>query len=403
VAADFAFSPLDPAIRRDPFASYTRARRDHPIYVHEGLPLRVASVFRYADVQAILRDDEGFSNSFPLQRQLPGATDEDVPAPSMLGTDGADHTRLRGLVNKAFTPRIVRQLEPWMRGIARDLVAAAVAKGEVDLVEGLTYPLPVTVIAEMIGVPPEDRARFKAWSDEAVASLGIAFLGGFEPERMQRQRQLMNEMRAYLIPLAEDRKRSPREDLLTGLVQAEHEGSHLSHDEMIQMVVLLLVAGNETTTTLIGNAVIELAARPDVADALRRAPERLDAAIEEVLRWSSPVQFDPRRATRTVELHGVKLEPDDYVLCWIGSANRDETVFERADVFDPAREKNPHIAFGFGAHYCLGANLARLEARVALEALLAATRSIERAGSDPLPLHPSPVFRGVTKLPVRLA
>jgi cytochrome P450 len=403
VPADFAFSPLDPAIRRDPFALYAEGRRNHPVHVHEGLPLRVASVFRYADVQAILRNDEVFSNSFPLQRQLPGATEEDVPAPSMLGTDGADHTRLRGLVNKAFTPRIVRRLEPWMREIARDLVAAAVAKGEVDLVEGLTYPLPVTVIAEMIGVPPQDRARFKAWSDEAVASLGIAFLGGFDPARMQRQRQLMNEMRSYLIPLAEDRKRSPREDLLTGLVQAEHEGSHLSHDEMIQMVVLLLVAGNETTTTLIGNAVLELAARPDVADALRRAPERLDAAIEEVLRWSSPVQFDPRRATRTVELHGVKLEPDDYVLCWIGSANRDETVFERADVFDAGREKNPHIAFGFGAHYCLGANLARLEARVALEALLAATRSIERAGSEPLPLHPSPVFRGVTKLPVRLA
>jgi cytochrome P450 len=402
VAADFAFSPLDPAIRRDPFASYAQARRDHPIYVHEGLPLRVASVFRYADVQAILRDDAGFSNSFPLQRQLPDAN-EFVDVPSMIGTDGDQHTRLRGLVNKAFTPRIVRQLEPWMRGIARDLAAEAVAKGEVDLVQALTYPLPVTVISEMIGVPPEDRARFKAWSDEAVANLGVAFLSGIDPAQMRRQRQLIDEMRDYLVPLAQERKQRPKEDLLTGLVQAEHEGSRLSHEEMIQMVVLLLVAGNETTTTLIGNAALELAARPDLADALRREPARLDAAIEEVLRWSSPVQFDPRRVTRTVELHGVKLEPDDYVLCWIGSANRDETVFERADVFDPAREKNPHIAFGFGAHYCLGANLARLEARVALEALLAATRSIERAGSDPLPLHPSPVFRGVTTLPLRLA
>ena len=402
MSGDFAFSPLDPAIRRDPWAAYARGRRDHPVYVHEGLPLRVASVFRYADVQAILRDDVGFSNSFPLQRQIPGATEEDVPAPSMLGTDGADHARLRGLVNKAFTPRIVRQLEPRMREIARGLVADACAKGEVDLVQGLTYPLPVTVIAEMIGVPAEDRARFKAWSDEAVASLGIAFLGSFDPERMARQRQLMNEMRAYLIPLAEERKRRPQEDLLTGLVQAEHEGSRLGHDEMIQMQILILVAGNETTTTLIGNAVIELAARPALADALRRDPARLDDAIEEVLRYSSPVQFDPRRATRSVELHGVKIEPDDYLLCWIGSANRDETVFERADVFDPARAKNPHIAFGFGAHYCLGANLARLEARVALEALLGATRAIELATDAPLPLHPSPVFRGVTRLPVLL-
>jgi cytochrome P450 len=306
-------------------------------------------------------------------------------------------------VNKAFTPRIVRQLEPRMRDIARELVAAARAQeGEVDLVQALTYPLPVTVIAEMIGVPPEDRARFKAWSDEAVASLGLVFVGGLDPARMERQRQIFDEMRDYLVPLAEERKRSPREDLLTGLVQAEHEGSHLSHDEMIQMVVLLLVAGNETTTTLIGNAVLELAARPAVAEALRRDPAGLDDAIEEVLRWSSPVQFDPRRVTRTIELHGVKLEPDDYVLCWIGSANRDESAFERAGEFDAGRKKNPHLAFGFGAHYCLGANLARLEARVALEALLGATRAIELATDAPLPLHPSPVFRGVTRLPVLL-
>jgi cytochrome P450 len=402
VAGDFSFSPIDPAIRRDPFALYAEGRRDHPIHLHEGMPFRVASVFRYADVSAILRDDVLFSNSFPIQRQLPGATEADVAPPSMIGTDGSDHARLRGLVNKAFTPRIVRQLEPRMREIARHLVAAAAAAGEVDLVQGLTYPLPVTVIAEMIGVPPEDRARFKTWSDQAVANLGVAFFGGFDEERMKRQRHVMGEMRGYLIPLAEERKRSPREDLLTGLVQAEHEGSRLGHDEMIQMVVLLLVAGNETTTTLIGNAVLELAARPELADALRREPARLDATIEEVLRWSSPVQFDPRRVTTTLELHGAKLETDDYVLCWIGSANRDETVFERADVFDPFRERNPHIAFGFGAHYCLGANLARLEARVALEALLAATRTIELAEDGPLPLHPSPVFRGVTRLPVRL-
>jgi cytochrome P450 len=399
--AGFSFSPLDPAVRRDPFALYAQGRRDHPVFVHEGLPLRLASVFRYADVQAILRDDAAFSNSFPM-RQIGGINPEDMPPPSMLGTDGADHTRLRGLVNKAFTPRIVRQLEPRMQEIARELVADAVAKGEVDLVQGLTYPLPVTVIAEMIGVPKEDRARFKAWSDEAVASLGTAFFGGFDEARMARQRHVMQEMRAYLVPLAEERKRSPREDLLTGLVQAELDGSRLSYDEMIQTVVLLLVAGNETTTTLIGNAVIELAARPDVADALRREPAKLDATVEEVLRWSSPVQFDPRRVVLPIELHGVKLETDDYLLCWIGSANRDEAVFDRADVFDPFRERNPHIAFGFGAHYCLGANLARLEARVALASLLAHTKSIALASAEPLPLHPSPVFRGVTRLPVRL-
>jgi cytochrome P450 len=209
-------------------------------------------------------------------------------------------------------------------------------------------------------------------------------------------------MRAYFVPLAEERARRPQEDLLTGLVQAEHEGTHLSHEEMLQMLILLLVAGNETTTTLIQNVVLELLARPDVAARLRRETALLESAIEEVLRFSSPVQFDPRRATRDVELEGVKLAENDYVLCWLGSANRDETVFERADVFDPARSKNPHLAFGFGSHYCLGANLARLEARVALSALLSRTRSLEPAWSGELPLHPSPVFRGVTQLPVRL-
>jgi cytochrome P450 len=396
----FAFSPLDPALRRDPFAAYARGRREHPVFVHEGLPLRLASVFRYDDVQAILRDPETWSNEFPLARQL-GRGGEEPPA-SMLGSDPPAHTRLRGLVNKAFTPRIVQRLEPRMREVARELVADALEAGEVDLVEALTYPLPVTVIAEIIGIPAEDRARFKRWSDEAIASLGLVFFGGIDEERIERQMRLFSEMRGYFVPLAEERRRAPREDLLTGLVQAEHEGSRLSHEEMLSLLVLLLVAGNETTTSLIGNAVLELLAHPEAEKRLRQDPGLVPTAVEEVLRFASPVQFDPRRAKREVELGGVRFQPDDYLLCWLGSANRDERVFERPDVFDPAREKNPHLAFGFGPHYCLGANLARLEARVALEALLAGTKGFERTGSEPLPLHPSPVFRAVTKLPLRL-
>jgi cytochrome P450 len=211
-------------------------------------------------------------------------------------------------------------------------------------------------------------------------------------------------MYAYLIPLAEERRGRPEEDLLTGLVQAEHEGSKLSHEEMIQMLILLLVAGNETTTTLIGNAVLALLAHPEEESRVRADLSRMPALVEETLRWASPVQFAPRRATQTARLHDVEIAPDDIVLCWIGSANRDERVFERADVFDPTRERAPHVAFGFGPHYCLGANLARLEASVALETLLARTSAIEAAfaSEGELPFHPSPVFRGVTSLPVRL-
>jgi cytochrome P450 len=398
----FAFHPLDPATRRDPFGAYARGRREHPVFVHEGLPLRVASVFRYDDVQAILRDPETWSNQFPLVRQLGRAAGDEPPA-SMLGSDPPEHTRLRSLVSKAFTPRIVQRLEPRMRQIADELVREAVGAREVDLVEALAYPLPVVVIAEIIGIPAADRARFKRWSDEAIASLGLVFFGGVDEARVERQLRLFQEMRGYFVPLAEERRRAPQEDLLTGLVQAEHEGSRLSHDEMLSLLVLLLVAGNETTTNLIGNAVLELVAHPEAEKRLREDPALLPTAVDEVLRYASPVQFDPRRATREVELHGVRLRPDDYVLCWLGSANRDERVFERPDVFDVGRNRNPHLAFGFGPHYCLGANLARLEARVALEALFAHTKGFELATAEPLPLHPSPVFRAVTKLPFRVA
>ena len=178
---------------------------------------------------------------------------------------------------------------------------------------------------------------FKRWSDEAIASLGLVFFGGMDPERIARQRRLFDEMRDYFVPLAEERKKHPREDLLTGLVQAEHEGSKLDYEEMLGMLVLLLVAGNETTTTLIGNAAIELLAHPEAEKRLREDPGLLPTAIDEVLRFASPVQFDPRRAKRSVTLHGTTFHENDYVICWLGSANRDETVFERPEVFDVAR------------------------------------------------------------------
>jgi len=406
----FLFNPLDEATRRDPYPLYATGRSEFPVFAHEGLPLRVFSVFRHEDCQAILRDDAIWSNRFRIEEtQLQSdlaALDADLgepPPPSMLGTDGAEHARLRSLVNKAFTPRIVQRLEPRMHQIADELVQAAIKKGTVDLVEALTYPLPVTIISEIIGVPASDRAQFKAWSDEAISVLGTGFFGSLDLERLKRQRLLLEQMRAYFVPLAEARKQAPRDDLLTGLVQAEHEGSKLTHDEMLSMLVLILVAGNETTTTLIGNSVLELLAHPDQLARLRADPSFLPSAVEEVLRFSSPVQFDPRRATRPLELRGQKIERDAVVLCWLGSANRDEALCERPDRFDIGRDRTPHLAFGFGVHYCLGANLARLEAQVALESLLRHTRSFERVDDSPLPLHPSPVFRGVRSLPLRVA
>lgn len=401
MADPFFFNPLDPVIRRDPYAHYQRGRREFPAYEHEGMPLRLVSVFRYADIQEILRDWRTWSNDFSVL--IPPQADlDDLPPPSMLGLDPPAHDRLRSLVNKAFTPRIVQRLEPRLRQVADELLDAALERREVDLVQALTYPLPVIAIAEIIGIPPEDRDRFKEWSDAAVADLGLGFFSGRDDESFRKQRALLDEMRAYFVPLAEERRDRPREDLMTGLVQAEHEGSKLSYDEMLQMLVLLLVAGNETTTTLIGNAVLTLLDHPDQLKRLRTDLGLMASAVDEVLRFSSPVQFDPRRATRDVTLHGVTVRRNDLVLCWLGSANRDEDAFENAALFDIAREKNLHLAFGFGTHYCIGRNLARLEASVALETLLRRTRSFERSDDCELPLHPSPVFRAVSRLPIRL-
>jgi cytochrome P450 len=393
----FSFNPFDESTRRDPYPLYTRARREQPVYAHPELP--VFSVFGYADCHAILKDPETFSSVFP---PLPGIDAAKLPQPSMLGQDPPEHTRLRGLVNQAFTPRIIRRLQPRAREIAKALLDEALQSAEVDLVAALTYPLPVIVIAEIIGVPSADRAQFKAWSDLAVANLGNGIFVPPTAKRLGELARMRTEMTAYFAALADERRRRPGEDLLTGLVQAEVEGSRLSHDEMISMLILILVAGNETTTNLIGNAVLELLDCPDEPARLRADQARAAPAIEEVLRHSSPVQMDPRRTTRPVEIHGQRIEAGRFVVSWLGSANRDETVFHAPDRFEVGRKDNHHLAFGFGPHYCLGANLARLEATVAVQELLARTKSFERTGDDPLPLHPSIVFRGVTELPVRL-
>ena len=392
------FDPFDEATRRDPYAVYAQARREAPVWRHPGLPL--ISVFRHADVQAVLKDSGSWSNDFRPVRGLDPLDDEGVP--SMLGLDPPEHTRLRALVSQAFTPRMVRRLEPRLEAVAHELLDAALVRDEVDLVEALAHPLPVIAIAEIIGVPAEDRARFKVWSDAAVESLGSALFAPPSPERIERMRKVFNEMGDYFEELAEQRRVSPREDLLTGLVQAELEGSRLSREERISMLVLLLVAGNETTTNLIGNAVMELLAHPLELARLRADPALLPSAIEEVLRFASPVQMDPRRARRPLELGGLPVAENQMVICWIGSANRDEDVFPHADRFDLARQDNRHLAFGLGPHYCVGANLARLEAQVALRALLARTQSFERIDAAKLPLHPSIVFRGVRSLPLRL-
>jgi cytochrome P450 len=398
--AAFAFDPIDEATRRDPFPTYQRARSEARVYAHPGLPIK--SVFRYDDVAGILRDPRTWSSAGLRRDLVPAEAEAEMPPPMML-QDGAEHARLRSLVNQAFTPRIVARLEPRIREIAHELLDAALDTTKVDLVAAIAAPLPVRVIAELIGVPTEDATRFKAWSDALAANVGSGFLGASSPAQQQAQVAIQRELHAYFKPLAERRRSEPREDLLSGLVAAELEGSRLSFPELLQMLVLLLVAGNETTTTLIGNAAVDLLERPALLARARRERAVLPGFVEEVLRFSSPIQMDARAARAEVELHGHRVAPGDIVLAWLGAANRDEDHFARPEEFDADRRDNRHLAFGFGAHFCLGSNLARLETRVALDVLLARTRELEPDGSGPLPLHPSFVFRSYTRVPVRIA
>src|SRR5262245_3139036 len=395
MASDFFFNPFDDATRRNPYPHYSRVR-ELRAFRHPGLP--VTSIFNYEDVIEVLRDWRTWSSRFPPP-EIPRLQDQ---VPSMIGLDPPEHDRLRALVNQAFTPKIIRRLEPRMVEIAHQLLDRALTQKSVDLVQALTYPLPVTVIAEIIGVPAEDSERFKDWSDKLVEDLGAGLLAPADLETFERNQKLVDELRAYFAMLVEVRRREPREDLLSGLVAAELEGSKLSFEELVQMLILLLVAGNETTTTLIGNGVLTLLEQRDALARVREDPSLVPAVVEEVLRFSSPVQLDPRCATADVELAGTKVNKGEIAMCWLGSANRDPAVFQDPERFDVDRKESRHLAFGFGTHYCLGSNLARLEAQIALRVLLERTRGFELASSEPLPLHKSFVFRGFRSIPMQL-
>lgn len=397
MTARFSLEPFDEAFRRNPFPTYARARRESPVYEHEGLP--VISLFRYDDIQTVLRDPLTWSNVFPPP---PGFVRPAHLPPSMLMQDPPEHTRLRGLVNQAFTPRRIRALQGRIEATALELIDALPRGRECDLVAGLAYPLPVIVIAEMIGIPPDDRERFREWSDALVENLGGGIFHPPDPETLARELHAVESMRAYFMERAEERKRAPRDDLLSALIAAEVEGTRLTFDEMLQMLVLLLVAGNETTRNLIVNAVVTLIEHPEQLAHLRSRPDLVPSAVEEVLRFASPVQCDVRRLARDTEVAGVCLEAEKIALLWLGSANRDEAVFSDPERFDITRTDNRHLAFGFGPHFCLGANLARLEAQVALRMLLQETQEWHLATREPLPLHPSLIFRSFTRLPLEI-
>lgn len=384
----------------DPFDWYFQMREEAPVRYDSDR--RTWDVFRYEDVKRVLDDDETFSvdpreaDDF-VEPEGPG---QGLILDTMLFEDPPRHDELRGVVDEWFQPRTLADREPHFRELAGELLDDAVGThGQMDVVEDLAYPFPVLVIAELLGISSSDRDQFKTWSDTIVeAASDEESVDAYA----ERQQQTQMEMAQYFLEMIEDRREAPQEDLLSVIVTAESDaGGRLSREEALGMCILLLVAGNITTTNLIANAVRCFAeADADLFDELRGDDRMLTSAIEEVLRYRSPVQAMSRIATEDVTMRGETIEAGDRIIVWLGSANRDERQFEEADTFRPNRSSNQHLGFGHGTHYCLGAPLARLEAKVGLSELLDRVEDI-RLTEAPLQPTRSSFIYGVESLPIR--
>ena len=313
----------------------------------------------------------------------------------MLLMDPPDHTRLRSLVNRAFTRRAVNALEPHVRRVMETLLDGVGDPAGFDLMEAVANPLPVIVIAEMLGVPPEDRAQFRQWSNRRARLLEPT-LGAREREAGRAAGEALH---AYFLSIIEARGAEPRDDIISALVHAEEAGDSLSEREMVNMLRLLLVAGNETTTNLIGNGMLALLRHPEQLQALRDDPDRIPAAVEELLRFDSPVQADFRGALEDCDVNGFPVRRGDHVVALIGAANHDPAVFDHPERLDFDRSEGSHISFGRGIHHCLGAPLARLEGRIALEMLLERYSSMRLLRERPA-FRNSIVLRGLRSLPI---
>ena len=389
MVTDLSVDLFDPAFYTgDPFPTYAELRRDAPVCWHEGAGLW--SVARHADVMTVSRDPKTFCSGKGVL-----ANDRGRPiagSDSIIYLDPPDHHRYRKLVSSGFTPRRIAALESRVRELAAELLEGVEAGRPFDLVEQLSAPLPLLVIAELLGIPFDDRDRFKTWSDAVIDAAD---------EPGEETFTIAAELWQYFEGVIDERRRSPSGDLISVVATAEVDGELLTDLELNGFCMTLLVAGNETTRNLISGGVQALTEHPDQLAALAADPTLVPAAVEEMLRWVTPVLSFARTATRDVELGGQQVGAGDYVLMLYQSANRDEETFgPTAERFDIGRTPNPHVAFGFGEHFCLGASLARLEARIVFDELLRRFSTIELAG-DPEWLG-STLMHSIVRLPVML-
>jgi cytochrome P450 len=381
-------------MRRNPYPAYDRLRAASPVLHLEAFDLWM--ILDYDGVRRALTDHAVFSSDLS---HVPG---QGNPGEWFLFFDPPRHTRLRALIAKAFTPRVVANLEPRIRELSCQLLDNTVGRGEVDLIEEFSGPLPMRVIAELLGIPAEDWPRYRRWSD-AILAIANTFARGKAAERIFAEYRAVTEEMQVALPELIARVRTARpEALLAGLAEAEVGGERLTPREVLGFVQLLLVGGQETTVNLINNAILCFLEHPDQLARLRAAPDLLPSAIEEVLRYRTPLQWMPRATARDVEVHGRVIPAGKLVLPVIGSANRDPQQFADAGRFDIARDPNPHIAFGHGIHVCLGAPLARLEARIALADFLGRVSAFELAADGPWEPRQALSVHGPSRLPIRL-
>ena len=389
------YNPLSPSVYTDPYPTYERLRDKDPVHWS---PLLDSWVFsRYKHVDGILRDHKRFSND-TSKRGNPSHIDESfdlADQPSMLFRDPPDHTRLRALVSRAFTPAVVEGLAGHIRTIADDLLDQIDDPSGFDLMETIAAPLPTIVIAELLGVPIEDRPQFQIWSRHRAR--------GLEPNITDHERRLVaesgQELDAYFLKIIDQRRQEPQEDLISGLVAAEEAGDKLSPAELLAMLRLLLVAGNETTTKLIGNGMLALLRNPEQLEMLRQSPDLMPSAIEELLRYDAPVQLDVRVALEDMEFDGRHVKKGQGIMVLLGSANRDPEMFSEPERLDLTRQEANHISFGRGIHHCLGASLARLEGRLTFEAIMERFGDIRMQTDRPV-FRDNIILRGLEVLPI---
>ncbi len=386
------FDPRAPEFRADPYPFYDLLRTHAPIFYWE--PWGVWFLTSHEDCQTLLRDDrlghEFVGESPPEQQAL-----WNMQRNWMLSMNPPDHTRLRGLVYKAFTPRTVAQLRDSIQTITDELIDAVTGQGEMDLIHDFAYPLPVSVICSMLGVPQADHITFHHWSDAIARSLDL-----IEDEAVyNRASQATVEITAYLTDLLAERRAHPQDDLLSSLVAVEDAGDRLSAEELYATCALLLIAGHETTVNLLGNGSLALLQNRAQWERLQSDPGLVKAAVEELLRYDSPVQFTSRVALEDVTYKGLDFPQGTGIGFILGSANRDPAQFDDPWRLDIGRETNKHLAFGGGIHYCLGAPLARLEGEIAFATLARRLPNLNLAGGA-VSYKDNYVLRGLESLPV---